>query len=212
MEVPVFFNSDAVISGDLLFTSDIHLNCDIVGNIESEKKIVIGPDGFFKGTLRSRELVVFGKLEGDIIVSGRTVLHPGSAISGSLSTQVIEIIDCAFLDIRVNPDQVSEQAEFPAKATVEVLKEVQPVPVKPNSTSTGVGAYHFHVDQQSGTPPEKAKKIHQPSVPPNNFLFTHFSETDLTHDSRYTAGLFEVTNELNFSKQPQSGNTDRDLI
>ena len=209
MEVPVFFNSDAVISGDLLFTSDIHLNCDIIGNIESEKKIVIGPEGFFKGTLKSRELVVFGKLEGEIIVSGPTVLHPGSAISGSLSTQVIEIIDCAFLDIRVNiinTEQVSEQVEFPVNA----IDEVQPVTVKPNSTSTGAGAYNFNVDQHSGIPAEKAKKIHQPSEPTKNFLFTHFLETDLTHDSRYTGGLFEVPSELNFSKQLQAENRDPD--
>ena len=56
MEIPAFFNSDAIINGDLMFSSDIHLDCEIVGNVESEKKIIVGPEGFLKEHLGPKNL------------------------------------------------------------------------------------------------------------------------------------------------------------
>ena len=209
MEIPVFFNSDAVISGDLLFASDLHINCEIIWNVESEKKIVIGPDGVFKGILKARELVVFGKLEGDIIIKGSTVLHPGSAVSGTLSSQIIEIIGCAFLDIRVNiinTDDVSESNEFYAEEVTKVFLAGEPVTAKTASVITEVKVENFE-DLQQDNPPTEIVETHYESVEtPKNFLFTHFSETNLNYDSMYIKDLFEVNKDLNSSSKAEEEN------
>jgi len=186
MEIPVFFNSDAIINGDLIFSSDIHLDCEIIGNVESEKKIIIGPEGFLKGTLRAKELVVFGRFEGDIIVSGPTTLHCGSSISGTLSTQVIEIIDCAFLNVRVNIVDVMEpldKVKYAAKEIQDVIFDAQFITNDLNTGISDVGWTNPEPDKADNPPLVIAENNLGANKIRGNFLVTHFSETDLTFNS-----------------------------
>jgi len=99
--MPVVINSSAQIKGKLKFATDVHIDCEVSGTVESDKKIIIGPNGFFKGELCSEELLVLGKLEGDICVKKNTTLHSGSSLSGTLNSTIIELKIGAILNAQI---------------------------------------------------------------------------------------------------------------
>ncbi len=101
MEIPTLINSSSKINGELMFKSDVRIDGEVFGKVESDKNAIIGAEGYVKGFLRARDLVVFGRLEGNIIVSGTTILHSGSSIFGNLYTKIIEVNDGAVITARV---------------------------------------------------------------------------------------------------------------
>ena len=101
MEIPTLINSGSKINGELMFNSDVRIDGEVLGKVESDKSAIIGAEGYVKGFLRARDLVVFGRLEGNIVVSGITVLHSGSSIFGNLYTRVIEVKEGANITARV---------------------------------------------------------------------------------------------------------------
>jgi cytoskeletal protein CcmA (bactofilin family) len=101
MEIPTLINSGSRIKGELMFTTDVRIDGEVLGKVESDRNAIIGAEGYVKGFLRARDLVVFGRLEGNIVVSGTTTLHAGSSIFGNLYTKGIEIDEGAIITARV---------------------------------------------------------------------------------------------------------------
>jgi len=100
-ELPVIIGSSSKINGDLEFSSEVFVDGEACGKLTSEKRITIGENGFFKGTLYANDLVVFGRLDGDIIVKDNVVFHSSCTINGSIYTKYIDLKDGANLNARV---------------------------------------------------------------------------------------------------------------
>ena len=101
MEVPTLINAFSKINGELVLTTDLRIDGQIFGKVESDENIVIGSAGFVNGFLRAKNLVIYGRIEGNVVVSGVTTLHPQSAIFGNLYTKLIEVKEGAILTARV---------------------------------------------------------------------------------------------------------------
>ncbi|NWJ52253.1 MAG: polymer-forming cytoskeletal protein [Bacteroidetes bacterium] len=101
MEVPMVINACSKMNGELILTTDTRVDGKVFGKVESDRNIIIGTSGYIKGFLRVNNLVSFGRIEGNVIVSGTTVLHPGSSIFGNLYTKVIEVKEGAVITARV---------------------------------------------------------------------------------------------------------------
>ena len=100
-ELPVVISMSSKINGDLEFSSEVLIEGEACGKITSEKKITIGNKGFFKGTLYANDLVVFGRLDGNIIVTENLVLHGDCTIDGFIYTKYIELKEGASVNARV---------------------------------------------------------------------------------------------------------------
>jgi len=101
LKIPTLINAFSKITGDLFLTTDLRIDGKIFGKVESDKNIFIGKDGFVKGFVRANNLVAYGRIEGNIIVSGITILHPGSSVFGSLYTKVINVLEGAVITAHV---------------------------------------------------------------------------------------------------------------
>ena len=101
MEVPTLINAYSKINGELVLTTDLRIDGQIFGKVESDENIVIGSAGLVNGFLRAKNLVIYGRIEGNVVVSGVTTLHPQSAIFGNLYTKLIEVKEGAILTARV---------------------------------------------------------------------------------------------------------------
>ncbi len=102
MDVPMVINACSKMNGELILTTDTRVDGKVFGKVESDRNIIIGTAGYIKGFLRVNNLVSFGRIEGNVIVSGTTVLHPGSSIFGNLYTKVIEVKEGAIITARVS--------------------------------------------------------------------------------------------------------------
>jgi cytoskeletal protein CcmA (bactofilin family) len=97
-----------VIRGELSGSEDLYLDGEVEGTINlRDHKLVIGPNGKIKAAITARDIVIHGKLEGNINGSERVELKRSSTHMGNIATQRIVIEDGAFfkgaVDIKEQP-------------------------------------------------------------------------------------------------------------
>jgi cytoskeletal protein CcmA (bactofilin family) len=85
------------IRGELTGNEDLYLDGEMEGTISlRDHKLVIGPNGKIKANITARDVVVHGRVEGNISTSERVELKRASNLIGDLTTQRIVIEDGAF--------------------------------------------------------------------------------------------------------------------
>jgi cytoskeletal protein CcmA (bactofilin family) len=72
------------IVGDLSSEGDFRIDGIIEGNIKSTGKIVVGSNGFIKGTLQGTDAYFEGKFSGKLTLSGTLTLKPTANIEGEV--------------------------------------------------------------------------------------------------------------------------------
>jgi len=86
-----------VIRGELTGNEDLYLDGEVEGNINlRDHKLVIGPNGKIKASITARDVVVHGRVEGNVSASERVELKRACSLTGDVNTQRIVIEDGAF--------------------------------------------------------------------------------------------------------------------
>jgi len=96
-----------VIRGELTGNEDLYLDGEIEGTINlRDHKLVIGPNGKIKATITARDIVLHGRVEGNVSATERVELKKACTLIGDVSTQRIVIEDGAYfkgsIDIKDN--------------------------------------------------------------------------------------------------------------
>jgi cytoskeletal protein CcmA (bactofilin family) len=81
---------DMNITGDLISNTSIRIDGKVVGNITTQKLIIVGEKASIKGDLSSKNVIVFGRLDGNVI-AGEVQIKKSGVINGDISVQAIEI-------------------------------------------------------------------------------------------------------------------------
>lgn len=103
-----------VIRGELTGNEDLYLDGEIEGTINlRDHKLVIGPNGKIKATITARDLVLHGKVEGNITASERVELKRSCSLHGDVATQRIAIEDGAYFKGAID---IKEQKETRTEA------------------------------------------------------------------------------------------------
>jgi cytoskeletal protein CcmA (bactofilin family) len=101
-----------VIRGELTGNEDLYLDGEIEGNINlRDHKLVIGPNGKIKATITARDVVVHGRVEGNISASERVELKRSCSLTGDVTTQRIVIEDGAFFKGAIDIKEPKEPKE-----------------------------------------------------------------------------------------------------
>lgn len=123
-----------VIRGELTGSEDLYLDGDIEGTIDlRDHKLVIGPNGKIKATVSARDLVIHGKVEGNVSGSERVELKKSCSVVGDISTQRIVIEDGAFF-----------------KGAIDI-KESAPRKAMAASAAAGSGVAHGYTSASGGS-------------------------------------------------------------
>jgi len=81
---------DVNINGDLISNTSIRIDGKVMGNVTAQKLIIVGEKAEIKGDLSSKNIIVFGKLIGNVTAAEVQIKKTGS-IHGDISVQAIEI-------------------------------------------------------------------------------------------------------------------------
>ncbi|RNA63227.1 polymer-forming cytoskeletal protein [Chryseobacterium nematophagum] len=81
---------DMIITGDITSNTSIRIDGTIVGNVNTEKLIVLGEKANVTGNLKSKSIIIFGKLEGNINADEMQLKMTG-IVNGDISVKTIEI-------------------------------------------------------------------------------------------------------------------------
>jgi cytoskeletal protein CcmA (bactofilin family) len=83
------------INGDLVFTGGLHIDGKITGNVVAEEDspsiLILSEFGQIEGDVKVPNMVLNGKIVGDVFGSTRVELAPKSRINGSVYYNLIEM-------------------------------------------------------------------------------------------------------------------------
>jgi cytoskeletal protein CcmA (bactofilin family) len=118
-----------VVRGDISGKEDLYLDCDIEGTITlPENQLTVGPDARIVADVTVRDLIVFGRLTGNVHATGRVDLRQSASLTGDIVAGRLSIEESAVLKGRVElktGDAQSASApqtpSVPAAASSETL-------------------------------------------------------------------------------------------
>lgn len=113
-------NQDCSVIGHIQSTTDIRIDGQVEGNINSSSKIVIGLTGNVKGNISCVDLTVEGAVDGDIDISGTLYLRKTSRIGPfSVKFQKIIIEEGAEVACNLIPHQLPSHTQHEHTSTEE---------------------------------------------------------------------------------------------
>ena len=77
--------------GDIITESNIRIDGEVVGNVSTSAKVVVGSTGFIKGNLTCSEGDLEGKIEGTLKVEGLLILRSDANIEGEITTNKLQV-------------------------------------------------------------------------------------------------------------------------
>jgi cytoskeletal protein CcmA (bactofilin family) len=86
-----------LVKGELSGTEDLYLDGEVEGSIElRDHSLVVGPHGRVRAHINARDVVVHGKVDGNVKGTERVELKKSAVLVGDIYTQRIIIEDGAF--------------------------------------------------------------------------------------------------------------------
>lgn len=110
---PAMVGKAVVVKGEIHSREDLYIDGEIQGTVELlESKLTIGPNGRIQASVRAREVVVFGNVQGNVEAIEKMDIRKDARLVG---------------DIRTGSIAVEEGAYF--KGSVDIVKpEAKPAP------------------------------------------------------------------------------------
>jgi cytoskeletal protein CcmA (bactofilin family) len=104
-------SNDVEIKGSIKFGSELMFDAKIEGEVISEGNLTVGENAEITGEVRTRTVVIFGKVKGNLFVSERCELKANAQVEGDITSGTISIEEGA---IFMGVSQVGKKATSPA--------------------------------------------------------------------------------------------------
>lgn len=88
---PSLLSQSTTFIGEIRSKDDLRIDGCVEGNINCDGKVIIGPDGFVTGNIRSQSIELMGKINGDIIVYDIVRLKAASYFKGEITAVNLEV-------------------------------------------------------------------------------------------------------------------------
>ena len=84
-------SSDVEIKGSLKFSNDLIIDGKIDGEVSSDGSLTVGENAFVVGEIRTKSVVIFGRVQGNITVSERCELKSNAVLEGDIVAGTLSI-------------------------------------------------------------------------------------------------------------------------
>src|SRR5450631_1964575 len=117
-----------IVKGELSGSEDLYVDGEVEGSMSLRgQSLTVGPNGRVHANIEARNVIVHGRVDGNIQASDRVELRKSASLSGDISTARVAIEDGAFfkgsIDIQKaepKPAAVVVAASTPAPAPIPV--------------------------------------------------------------------------------------------
>ncbi|MEI6614475.1 MAG: polymer-forming cytoskeletal protein [Chrysiogenales bacterium] len=111
------------IAGEIQGQDDLNLEGQLTGNIDIGGLLFVGKKGSFKGKAKAGNMIIEGRMEGQIKATAKIEIRSSGHIQGTIICQQIVIAEGAFWDGKIKPNK--GKILIP-KYFVEKRKDLQP--------------------------------------------------------------------------------------
>lgn len=120
-----------VVKGELSGSEDLVVDGEVEGSIALRgQSLTVGPNGRVHANIEARNVIVHGRVDGDIHATDRVELRKSASLSGDISTARISIEDGAFFKgtIDIQKPEPAPKIEPRPQAAVAPVVPVAPSP------------------------------------------------------------------------------------
>jgi len=140
-----------LVKGELSGSEDLYLDGEVEGNIQlRDHSLIVGPHGRVRANIQARDVVVHGKVDGNIRGTERVELKKSAVLVGDISTQRIIVEDGAFfkgaVDIQKETSKPEGKREMAMAAAASFSPAASGSATSGTSTSSAQGSV---VDKKS---------------------------------------------------------------
>jgi cytoskeletal protein CcmA (bactofilin family) len=122
-----------IIKGELSGSEDLYLDGEVEGSIELRgHNLVIGPNGRVRAQINARDVIIEGKVDGNVHGADRVSLRKSAILAGDITTQRIMIEEGAYFKGRV--DIHKEAPKIKPEASTEPPRELAQAATAPAGT------------------------------------------------------------------------------
>jgi len=124
-DITAFLGSGTIYKGHLSFVGSVRIDGQFTGEITSEGTLILGKEAKVEGTIQVCHLVLSGNLHGDVVVTGKTILHKTASLTGNLNTRSLIIEEGAMLQGSISMDPSMEKIIKPTLNDANSLRDVE---------------------------------------------------------------------------------------
>lgn len=113
-----------VVKGELSGSEDLYVDGEVEGSIALRgQSLTVGPNGRVHANIEARNVILYGRVDGNIKASDRVDLRKSASLSGDILTARVAIEDGAFF-----------------KGTIDIQKAEAAARIEPNSQAVSAAA------------------------------------------------------------------------
>lgn len=123
-----------VVKGELTGSEDLVIDGEVEGSIALRgQTLIVGPNGHVRANIEARNVVLHGRVDGDIHAGDRVDLRKSASLSGNISTTRISIEDGAFFKGSIDIQKPESAAKVEPRPHVSAAV----APVNPPMSAQG---------------------------------------------------------------------------
>ena len=108
---PARIGKTLVIRGEVKGSEDLIVDGRVEGTVTLvESRLTIGPDATVAANLSARDILILGRVQGNLVASGRVELRAGSAVEGDIQALRLSVEDNAVFRGKVDLTQGASKA------------------------------------------------------------------------------------------------------
>ena len=120
------------VHGDIIAKEDLYVDGDVEGTIESlENKVTVGPNGRVQASIKAREVIILGQVQGDVETSDKVDIRKDAKLVGNITTARISIEDGALFKGSID---IRKPEPKPSATAAPVARPATPGPVPASTT------------------------------------------------------------------------------
>jgi cytoskeletal protein CcmA (bactofilin family) len=106
-----------LVKGELSGSEDLYVDGEVEGSVElRDHNITVGPNGRVRANINAKEVVIHGKVDGNVAGTERVELRKSAVLVGNIVTQRIIIEDGAYFKGGIDVSKESSKREQTSSA------------------------------------------------------------------------------------------------
>lgn len=112
-------NDGCKVTGLIGGNGDVHVSGHVDGDCDIDGTVTLARNGFWSGTIKAANIVVAGRVEGDIVSAGHVEITDTARIAGTVTGDAIAVAEGAVVEGVMKTTGNSEPSKFVEKRSGE---------------------------------------------------------------------------------------------
>ena len=112
---PTLINEGCKITGVVTGSGDYQVSGEVDGDCDIDGTVALARNGFWRGTIKARNVIISGHVEGDIVAEGKVEIADSARITGTVTGEAIAVAEGAVVEGQMKTTLQPEPTEFVEK-------------------------------------------------------------------------------------------------